>query len=128
MRNIHPLILVMVGGAFGAATRYVLIGWLVARWGSAFPGATLFINATGSMLLGLFLMSQPGQSDENTRLLIATGFFGAYTTYSTFAVETVALFNAGNIRAALLNVLLTNSLCILAAFAGMWLGGRLPKP
>ncbi len=74
-----------LGGFVGANARYVVAQWAAQRWGTQFPYGTFIINITGSFILGFFqiLVSNFAWSD-NWRLLIAIGFVGAYTTFSTF--------------------------------------------
>ena len=90
---IHPIVLLTVGGALGTNARYWLSVWIHdQRWTEQFPLATLVINISGSLLLGLFVVP------FHTRLpvwwlLLGVGFCGGYTTFSTFAWETVVLIH-----------------------------------
>ena len=124
------LIVVGIGGFFGAIARYLLSLWtdnlLMPRWG-AFPYGTLLVNVIGSFGLALFgawFSGRAGMSPQ-LRLLVGAGFFGAFTTFSTFANESVALWQGGATALLLLNLLLTNASCLLGAFAGLFLGQRL---
>ena len=125
------LIFVGVGGFLGASARYLLSSWLnhhfITSYGSDFPAATLLVNFSGSLLLALFVAWAGRRVDlsPNLRLLVATGFFGAYTTFSTFANETVALVQRGAWLAAAANLIGTNALCILGVFMGLALASRL---
>jgi CrcB protein len=94
---------VSLGGVLGAWARYAVGQWAVARWGPAFPWGTLLINVAGSLLLGFYLtlVSERFTGRATTRLFVATGFCGAFTTFSTFSVETVTLLQQGALRAAL---------------------------
>ena len=85
-----------------------------------FPYGTLIINITGSFILGFFLVwtGERVLADPRWRLLIAIGFCGGYTTFSSFAYETFALFEQGRFAASALNVMVTNILCLLAVMAG----------
>lgn len=127
----QALIFVGIGGFIGANARYWLTVWLsqnlLARFGIAFPVATLVINFTGSMLLAAFTAwsLERMQLSPNIRLLVATGFFGAYTTFSTFANDSVALARAGDWFGAAVNVIGTNVLCILGVLLGLALASRL---
>lgn len=120
-------LLVGVGGFFGAIARYVigiwLTPWLVQLTGWAMPYGTLFVNVTGSLLLGAFLAWSRAKLpvDSDLALLIGTGFFGAYTTYSTFATESVKLLRQGSAADGVLYILLTTTLCLVSAFAGFML-------
>jgi len=120
-------IAIAAGGALGALARYSVGTWVAARWGSNFPWGTLLINVSGSLLLGLFSawsVRRVGLPVE-LRLFFAVGFCGAYTTFSTFALDTITLGQADLFSASLSNALLTNVLCLAAAALGVFVGGRL---
>ena len=127
----QALILVGVGGFIGANVRYWLTVWLtqalLTRFQITFPAATLLINFTGSILLAAFTAWSMNrvQMSPNVRLFIATGFFGAYTTFSTFANDSVALARAGDWVGAVTNVAGTNMLCIVGVVIGLAIGSRL---
>lgn len=110
-------LLIALGGALGANARFVA----ASRWGTRLPWGTLLINVTGSFLLGLFL-AVPALGTGSGRALLATGFCGGYTTFSTFAFETAALAEEGERRFAVANALVSVGLCLLAAFGGGVLG------
>lgn len=98
----RELVLVGIGGFFGAITRYLIGLWAAGRFGVLFPYGTLIINVSGSFLLGFavsVLVSRFGLSTP-LRLMLATGYLGAYTTFSTFTLETLALLEAGQVPAA----------------------------
>ena len=114
-------LLIALGGAAGANARFIGATLAATRWGTRFPWGTLLINITGSFLLGLFL-AVPSLGTGAGRALLATGFCGGYTTFSTFAFETVALAEGGARRLAAANALLSVGLCLLAAFGGGALG------
>jgi CrcB protein len=125
--TLQGIVAIAAGGALGALARYGVGTWLAARWGGTFPWGTLLINVTGSLLLGLFsawYVRRAGLPLE-LRLFVAVGFCGAYTTFSTFALDTVTLAQAAQVSASLTNALLTNALCLSAALVGVYLGGRL---
>ena len=121
---------VLVGGAFGTAVRAALESAFPAQPG-AWPWTTFAINVSGSFLLGLLLetLSRRGPDAGLRRYLrlgVGTGVMGGYTTYSTFAVETVRLLGLGG-AATFLGIgyaLGSVVLGLLAAFAGMWLAAR----
>ncbi len=124
------LLYIGVGGFFGANARYLLSVWanglLAPRWGN-FPYGTLIVNVAGSFGLALFgawLGARAGMSPE-LRLFLGAGFFGAFTTFSTFANESLTLNSEGGTALLLLNVLLNNGLCLLAVGLGLFLGHRL---
>jgi CrcB protein len=117
---LQTILWISVGAIVGANLRY-FIGQSVARLlSSTLPYGTLAINATGSFVLGFFLIwtSERVLVDPRWRLLIAIGFCGGYTTYSSFAYETFALFEQGRWAASALNLLLTNVLCLIGVVLG----------
>lgn len=111
-----------IGGFFGAIARYLVGGWVSVRYHGDFPLATFVINVTGSFILGFFMAIAVGRFlvDPRWRLLIAVGFVGAYTTFSTFEYETERLASAGGFALAGANVLLS----VAAGFLAVWLGAR----
>jgi CrcB protein len=125
------LLYVGLGGFLGANARYLLSAWVDARlnrWlGLPLPYGTLSVNVIGSVLLGAFLGWSVQRFDpipDGVRLLVATGFFGAFTTFSTFANEGTALFRDERGAAALAYIGVTNGLCLLGALFGYWLLSR----
>lgn len=120
-------LLIALGGCLGACTRYWLSGWATQKWGPDFPYGTLLINVSGSFLLGLFLTAAAGRLhlDPRWRLLAAVGFLGAYTTFSTYTYDSVALLLAGRWAAAVTNLLGNNLLGLTAAALGIALGRRI---
>jgi CrcB protein len=125
----HPalkkLFLVVFGGGLGAASRYG-IGLLAARvWGTHFPWGTLTANLIGCFLIGLLfaLADRARLLSPDIRLLLITGYLGALTTFSSFALETV---NAGRIGLALqplANILINNIGGLALTYIGMRIGG-----
>jgi CrcB protein len=116
---------VALGGAMGAGGRYIVSTWAVQRWGIALPYGTLIVNVAGSLLLGAVagLIARGAGVPDTVRLLLGVGFCGAFTTFSTFAVETAGLVERPSLSAALLNIAVNNALCLLAAFVGLRLTG-----
>ncbi|SFA94877.1 CrcB protein [Lentibacillus halodurans] len=88
------MLLVMAGGFCGAIARFTLGEWIYTN---GFPLNTLLINLAGCLLLGWFLtfVSRRGDVRSEISLLIGTGFIGSFTTFSTFSMETIQLFQAG---------------------------------
>jgi CrcB protein len=118
-------LLVGAGGFFGAMSRYGM-GLVVARyWTGDFPLATLLINVSGSFILGLFmtLATERAAVDPALRLLVATGFIGAYTTFSTFEYETHQLTETGTMWWAAANV----AASVLIGFGAVRLGIALAR-
>lgn len=111
---------VAMGGALGAITRYG-VNVVVARfWTGDFPLATFLINVSGSFILGFFatFAAEKSTLDPLWRLLVATGFVGAYTTFSTFEYETQALTETGATAVAVANIVAS----VIAGFAAVQLG------
>jgi len=115
--------LIGLGGVLGANARYLVSIWAARRWGTAFPWGTLLINLSGSFALGflLELLAARFGNDLDARLLLGTGFLGAYTTFSTFAFETVALGRQRDHGPALANAIGSAALGIAGAAAGFYL-------
>ncbi|MFE6967806.1 fluoride efflux transporter CrcB [Isoptericola sp. NPDC057653] len=121
------LLVVALAGGLGAAARFVVDGAVRARTpGAAFPWATVVVNVSGSLVIGLVtgVLLGAGEPDrlEPWRLAVATGFCGGYTTFSTAMVETVRLARSGRTRLALANALGTMALTLAAVALGIALG------
>ena len=103
---------ISLGAILGANARYLIGNIVVKAAGSAFPYHTLLINLSGSAALGFFLSWSTSRAaiDPSWRLLCTVGFFGTYTTFSTFAYESVALLQSGDVLRFAANVLGTNAL------------------
>src|SRR5881227_2383593 len=114
------LLIVGLGGFVGANARYLLGGWLQQKAGPGFPYGTLAINVAGSFVLGLFVtVAMRLLWSEEWRLLVAIGFLGAFTTFSTFSYETLQLIAEGRrYGAAAANV----AGSLILALAGCYLG------
>jgi CrcB protein len=112
---------ISAGGCCGAITRYLIGLWAVTRWGAGFPWGTLLINLSGSFILGLYLtlVTERFAGRAATRLFVATGFLGAYTTFSTFSYEVVRLAVQGHAPQALGYVAGSLVLGLAAAAVGM---------
>lgn len=122
------MVAVAVGAAVGANLRFLLAGWVAARYGSAFPYGTLLINVLGSLLIGvvLGLAAERVSLAEPLRLLLVTGLLGGFTTFSTFSYETYGLIIGGNWPAAALYAALSMALGLLAVILGVTLVRMLP--
>lgn len=121
--NLTLYSLVAIGGAFGASFRF-FIYQLILNWlGKGFPFATLAVNISGSLIMGvLYGLIEQGIIEVHVyRTLIGIGFLGAFTTFSTFSVDTLLLLQQGDFIKAALNILLNVCLCICAAALGMYL-------
>jgi fluoride exporter len=123
--ELRRAMIVMAGGALGAYARYAVGGWFAARYGPVFPWGTLVINLAGSFVLGLFVGARDSGHytlDPVWTLLFAIGFLGAFTTFSTFTVETMHLITLRSFILAGANVLGSVALGLLAAGLGLLLG------
>ena len=120
MQNI---LLVGIGGALGAISRYAVNQAVVAYIGSSLIG-TFIANTSGSFILGLLtgLFSVNSDWSSETRIFIAVGFLGSYTTFSTLTVATVESIQKGDLPIALVNVLGSIVTGLLAAFVGILVG------
>jgi fluoride exporter len=121
---VQAFLWISLGAVAGANLRYWLSS-LLARVTAEFPLGTLAINVTGSFVLGFFMAwtTERVLADPRWRLLIAVGFCGGYTTYSSFAYETFALIEKGQWSAGAWNLVLTNVLCM----AGVTIGAALAR-
>lgn len=111
-------LMVFIGGSIGAVCRFAISMQIKRVISTVFPLATFLINMSGSFLLGLLLASEPG---DLTRLLLGTGFLGGFTTFSTFQVENVTLFQKGSYGTLLIYTALSVGLCIASAWLGFLL-------
>ncbi len=113
-----------LGGFLGANARYLLGGWVAARYGAAFPYGTFVINVTGSFILGFFLAFAQDRVwvAPAERLMFAVGFVGAYTTFSTFEYETIRLIQDREMFLAAVYMLGSVVTGAAATIAGIALG------
>jgi len=121
------LMLIGVGGAMGALLRYAVAGWAHRVFGGAFPVGTLAVNMIGCGLIGVAaaVFASPHRVSDAWRLALLVGLLGGFTTFSTYAYETIALAEEGQNSRALLNILLNNALGLFAAWAAFRLTQRL---
>ncbi len=119
-------LVVGAGGFLGAIARYAVGVWIESFWRRDFPLATFLVNVSGCFILGFFLAIATERMNISPmmRLLVATGFVGAYTTFSTFEYETQRLTTTGAFGWALVNVLASVAIGFLAVRLGVQLGRR----
>jgi CrcB protein len=121
------LILIGLGGFAGAITRYLVDGAVADRTGGGFPWGTLVINISGSFVLGLLfaLSSERAVLPADVRGPLMIGFLGAYTTFSTFMLESWSLIETGAWGLAFANLAGSIALGLVAVVAGLTLGRAL---
>jgi CrcB protein len=125
--SVQTVLLISIGAIIGANLRYFVAQYVARLIPSTFPLGTLVINITASFILGFFLIwtSERVLADPRWRLFIAVGFCATYSTYSSFAFETFALFEKGQMALAALNILGTNVVCLIAVMLGAMLARSL---
>jgi CrcB protein len=114
------IVAISIGAVLGANARYFLGGWISERFGSGFPLGTVFINVSGSFIIGLFLtlIGERFVVADWWRPLVAIGFLGSYTTFSTFSFETLALAQQGSFGLAAVNVIGSVAGSLLGVYLG----------
>lgn len=115
---------VCLGGAFGTALRYLLGVSVQSAFGPSFPIGTLVVNLIGSFVLSMlmYLGVDKGLFSTSTRIVLATGVLGGFTTYSSFNFETLRLWQHGSIGLGFLNIGLTVAGCLGMGALGMLTG------
>jgi CrcB protein len=120
-------LIVFLGGGIGAAIRHGVNLGIARLLGTGFPYATLLINVTGSVIMGLVAayFAFKGDASQSWRLFLTTGILGGFTTFSAFSLDTAVLWERGDVLGAALYVLGSVILSILALFLALWLGRSL---
>lgn len=113
---------IAVGGALGALSRYWVVGIISSLFERTFPFGTLVVNILGSLLIGILYVLIVEKLDvaAEWHAITMVGFIGAFTTFSTFSLETLMLFQEGRVVAAVTYILSSVLVCLLAVGAGMW--------
>ncbi|CAN5174477.1 fluoride efflux transporter CrcB [soil metagenome] len=120
------LVSVVLGGSIGVLSRYGAVLWLGRQQWMGMPASTFTVNMVGSLLIGfLWGWLDVPQLNEATKNFLFIGFLGGFTTFSSLTLEVMQRFQSGDIKSALLYVLLSNMLGVLLAFGGMWVGGSI---
>lgn len=114
---------IAIGGAMGAMGRYWVSSCLLPISSYKFPYATFSINVVGSLLMGILyvLIVERGGLPDHARHLLMVGFLGAFTTFSTFSLDAISLWQNGGQTMALIYVFSTVFSCLLAIIAAIWL-------
>ena len=116
----ETILFVAIGGGVGSVTRYITSVWAAERFGVAFPYGTLLVNVVGCYLLGLFMVlaTERFMLPAHWRLLVASGFLGGLTTFSSFGYETLKLVQDGELLPAVQNVAAN----LFTGLAATWIG------
>ncbi|MBU2648867.1 fluoride efflux transporter CrcB [bacterium] len=125
--SFYNILVIGIGGFFGAISRFVISRQMASLLGDAFPYGTLMVNAAGSFLLGFltrYLLAHFVVS-ELVRVSLLIGFLGAFTTFSTFSYESIVLLQEGDFVKAGINILSNVVLCLILCFAGFQLSKSL---
>lgn len=120
-------LLIFIGAGIGAILRYWISNGIYFLFGRAFPYGTLAVNISGCFLMGLLfviIIDRWSGLEAPLRSLVLIGLLGGYTTFSSFSIETIILFESGALVSAFLNIILSIILCIMATWLGV-IGGRL---
>ena len=117
--KMNPIVLIGLGGFFGAIARYIVSG-VVQNGIASFPVGTLFVNVLGSFLLSLImnLSEYQGLFSDETRIFLTIGFLGSFTTMSTFSYESFKLLENKEINLFIINVTATLALTLLGVYLG----------
>ena len=120
------ILAIMAGGSIGAVCRHGMFMFVQRMTGPVFPAGTLAVNLLGSLLIGfLWCLFDETHWSHEWRLFVFTGLLGSFTTFSTFTRETFQLFRTGDLKTALVYILVSNILGILLVFAGILICKRM---
>ena len=114
---------VALGGALGSMARYALSTWIFQVSSHKFPYATLTVNVLGSFVMGILfvVIIEKAALPQEMRSLLMIGFIGAFTTFSTFSLDALGLWQNGHLFMALIYTLATVILCLIAISSAIWL-------
>jgi len=121
------ILYIACGGAVGAVLRYGASLGVYSLLGRGFPYGTLFVNVTGSLLMGLLsiAMLERFNVGPEWRAAILVGLLGSFTTFSTFSIETLNLLEQGDVMRAMANIAFSVIVCLIAVWMGISLGRQL---
>jgi CrcB protein len=116
-----------MGGAVGAVLRYGASLGVYSLAGRGFPYGTLFVNVTGSLLMGLLgvMMLERFNTGPEWRAAVLVGMLGSFTTFSTFSIETLNLLEQGDVMRAVTNIVLSVLVCLVAVWSGVLIGRQI---
>ncbi|HEU5287691.1 MAG TPA: fluoride efflux transporter CrcB [Candidatus Limnocylindria bacterium] len=119
-----PYLLVGLGGFLGAIARYAVDGWITRWLGASFPFGTLVINASGSLVIGILFAASVERATlpPDIRAPVMIGFIGAYTTFSTFMLESWRLFEDGAWLLGIANIAGSAAIGLIAVGIGLAIG------
>lgn len=121
------IVAIAIGGAFGAVGRYATSLWIYQLLGRSFPFGTLTVNFVGSFAMGflsILLIDRLSVGPE-LRAFLLIGFLGSYTTFSTFSIETINLMSNGEMLKAVMNMIMSVLICVVACWLGILLGRQI---
>ena len=123
----NNLLAIAIGGSLGAVMRYLTSTGVHRLFGTEFPYGTLTVNVIGSLLMGFIsiLLLERLMLADFWRPIIIIGFLGAFTTFSTFSMETLNLIEAGEMAKAFLNMFINVSFCLGATWIGVIAGRQI---
>ena len=121
------LVLIAIGGAVGAVLRYGASVSVYSLLGRGFPYGTLFVNVSGSLLMGMLSVILLDRFDPGPewRAAVLVGALGSFTTFSTFSIETLNLLEQGDLMRALANIVLSVTVCLAAVWFGVLIGRQI---
>ncbi|MCP5206673.1 MAG: fluoride efflux transporter CrcB [Hahellaceae bacterium] len=122
----YQLVFIAMGGALGAVARYLAVAWMTEFFGKGFPYGTLFVNVLGSLIIGIafVIIVEKMHTNAALRPLLMVGFLGAFTTFSTFSLETFSMIQDGKLIPAVAYIFCSVILCVLATSISV-MGARL---
>ena len=119
------IVAIALGGALGSVGRFLLAGWIGRQMGANFPWGTLAVNVIGGLAVGLLfeLMAQSWSVSPAIRAFLIVGVLGGFTTFSAFSLETVLLFERGELPAAMAYIVAS----VVLSVGAVWCGLRLMR-